>query len=278
MKQRDTLDDEPTDRKHFYYRYLPASKTRKRKQDNINIPRNMLLKYLLSAFILLIFVSDKVSSQHPMSEKVPSPIYSFPANKNGPAKYVALTFDDGPHNILTHDLLDALKKINAKVTFFVMGIKVIMHPDIVARAYKEGHEIANHVWNHPVLSKISWKDVDKQLADTSQAIFNATSITPKVMRPPYGNTNPKLNRHIANDQKYPVIMWSLDTNDWRRPGSPEIVKRIMAKVEDGTVILCHDIHPGTIQAIPNAIEELRKKGFELKTVSEMIDIHYLSNK
>jgi peptidoglycan/xylan/chitin deacetylase (PgdA/CDA1 family) len=218
-----------------------------------------------------------VDGQHPQSEKIPSPIYSFPANPNKNAtKYVALTFDDGPHKILTHDLLDGLKKVGAKVTFFVMGIKVRIHPDIILRAYREGHEIANHVWNHPVLTKISYGDVDRQLSDTSQAVFNATSITTRVMRPPYGNTNNKLNNHISKDQKYPVIIWSLDTNDWKRPGPTEVVKRIMAKVADGSVILCHDIHPGTIEAIPVAIQELQKKGFQLKTISEMIDIHYLS--
>jgi peptidoglycan/xylan/chitin deacetylase (PgdA/CDA1 family) len=220
-----------------------------------------------------------INSQHELSSKIPSPIYSFPKNKatNG-EKYVALTFDDGPHEMLTPELLDSLKKLDAKATFFVMGIKVIMHPEIIRRAAKEGHEIANHVWNHPVLTKLTWSDVDIQLAMTGEAISNVTDgkVKTKVMRPPYGNTNRKLINHIVKDVNYPIIMWSLDTNDWRRPGKDEIVKRIMAKVEDGTVILCHDIHPGTIDAIPIAIEELKKKGFQLKTVSELISIHYLT--
>lgn len=228
----------------------------------------------LFLFVILVY---SILAQHDKIEKIPSPIWGFPKNPtNNGEKYVALTFDDGPHKHLTPDLLDALKRLDAKVTFFVMGIKVIMHPKIVKRAMAEGHEIANHVWNHPVLSKIPLPEVDRQLRMTSEAIYNATSVYPKVMRPPYGNTNRKLNRHISQDDKYPIIMWSLDTNDWRKPSPREIVESVMKKIDDGTVILCHDIHPGTIEAIPLLVQELKKKGFILKTVSELIELHYLT--
>jgi len=151
---------------------------------------------------------------------------------------------------LTPKLLDILKEKHANVTFFVMGIKVVMHPTIVARANAEGHEIANHVWDHPVLSKIPREQVHIQLTKTNEAIKNALGFLPSVMRPPYGNTNPRLNAFITKNENLPVIMWSLDTNDWKRPPPDKIVQFLLDKVKPGDVILCHDMHPGTIEAMP----------------------------
>jgi peptidoglycan/xylan/chitin deacetylase (PgdA/CDA1 family) len=185
---------------------------------------------------------------------------------------IALTFDDGPHKILTPKLLDILKQKGVKATFFVMGIKVEMHPKIVLRCVQEGHEIANHAWNHPILSKINLEQVHEQLRNTTLAIQAAAkNYIPSVMRPPYGNTNRRLNNHIANVENLTVILWSLDTNDWKRPQPIEIVKKITEKSKSGTVILCHDIHPGTIEAIPAVVDALLLKGFKFLTVSEMIN-------
>lgn len=203
----------------------------------------------------------------------PSPIlYSFPANPEVQQKYVALTFDDGPHGVLTPLLLDKLNVTNTKVTFFVMGIKVVIHPDIVKRAVQEGHEIGNHVWDHPVLTKIPWEQTYNQIEKTSSAVFNATGYTPKVMRPPYGNTNRGLNNRIYSETKLPVVMWSLDTLDWTRPAPKDILKKVISKVKPGTIILCHDIHPGTIETIPRIVEQLSQQGYVFKTISQLIEL------
>lgn len=213
------------------------------------------------------------------NEKTPSTIYSFPDTSptgatNQSEKYVALTFDDGPHKVLTPRLLDGLKETGAKVTFFVMGVKVDLHPEILKRAIDEGHEVANHAWNHPVLAKVPWDEVHRQLTTTSEALYNITNQRPKVMRPPYGNTNKKLNERIHRETLMPVIMWSLDTLDWKRPGADAIVDRITKKITGGTVILCHDIHPDTVAAIIKVVPVLQKKGFVFKTISELIRQHY----
>ena len=197
-----------------------------------------------------------------------STIYSFDEKKV--SKTIALTFDDGPHSTLTPRLLDVLKEKNVKVTFFVMGIKAEMHPDVLKRAHEEGHEIANHVWDHPVLSKISKEAVHDQLVRTTSAIENAIGVKPQVMRPPYGNSNKGLNDFIFKTEKLKVIMWSLDTLDWKRPAPTEIVKKAMEKTKGGTVILCHDIHPGTIAAMPELIDGLTAAGFTFATVSDLI--------
>ena len=173
-------------------------------------------------------------------------IYSVKSQEEG-QKNIALTFDDGPHGTLTPLLLDVLKVRNAKATFFVMGVKVANHKTVLERAHAEGHEIANHVWDHPVLTKITRNDVIDQLSRTNEAIKNTLGIIPKIMRPPYGNTNGKLNEFIQKKGNASVIMWSLDTLDWLRPDPKKIVTFTVKKAKIGDIILCHDIHPGTIE-------------------------------
>lgn len=204
----------------------------------------------------------------------PATYYSFATEFEPNEKYVALTFDDGPHGVLTPRLLDSLSKFTndpVKITLFVMGIKVVMHPNIVKRAHEEGHEIGNHVWDHPVLAKLPWDEVFNQMNKTSNAIYNAIGVHPKVMRPPYGNTRRPLNERIYNTFKQNVIMWTLDTLDWKRPSVEQIVKKAVDNTKPGTIILCHDIHPGTIEAIPKLVEALQRKGFKFRTVSEVKD-------
>lgn len=145
-----------------------------------------------------------------------------------------------------------------------------MHPSILDRMAKEGHEVANHVWNHPVLSKLPFEEVHNQIVRTNDAIQKATSQPPKVMRPPYGNTNNKLNQYLTKKEKLPVIMWSLDTLDWKRPAPDEIVSRVVKHVKPGDIILCHDIHPGTVEAIPKIVDALIAQGYKFVTVSELL--------
>jgi peptidoglycan/xylan/chitin deacetylase (PgdA/CDA1 family) len=197
---------------------------------------------------------------------------TVPASNGG--KYVALTFDDGPHQILTPRLLDVLKARSAKVTFYVMGVKTLLPhaAEIMNRALAEGHEIGNHVWDHPVLAKISRDKVGEQLKRTSDAINQATGRLPQTMRPPYGNTNAKLNDWILRTSNMSVIVWSLDTNDWKHPAPEELVKRTLKKVKSGDIILMHDIHAGTIAAMPGLVDGLTKQGFKLVTVSELLEV------
>lgn len=185
-------------------------------------------------------------------------------------KLVALTFDDGPHEILTPRLLDNLKPTGAKVTFFVMGIKVEMHPEIVKRIVNEGHEVANHAWNHPILAKLSYEEVHNQLNRTNTAIYAAANIVPKVMRPPYGNTNSKLNEYITRNDNLVVTLWSLDPLDWKRPGPDAIVDNVVKNIKPGGIILCHDIHPGTVTAVPMLVKKLEAEGYQFVTVSDLL--------
>ena len=214
------------------------------------------------------------------TSKRPKQVYYHSAhNKNIPAeadgaKFMALTFDDGPHQILTPRLLDILKEKKAKATFYVMGVKVAIHPEIIARAVNEGHEIGNHVYDHPVLTKIKPQELDHQITATTAAIKAATGgYLPKTLRPPYGNSNKKVNWEISNKHAMDAVFWSFDTIDWKFPTKDEILKRSMKEgnIKNGAIVLAHDVHTNTIEFIPFLIDELQKTGFELITVSELIE-------
>jgi peptidoglycan/xylan/chitin deacetylase (PgdA/CDA1 family) len=184
--------------------------------------------------------------------------------------YIAMTFDDGPSATLTPKLLDLLAAHHIKATFFVIGENVAEHPEIVARAAREGHEIGNHSWSHPNFGKMSDESVRRQLQQTDDAIKNATGKRPTLMRPPYGSITAREKRWIHDEFGYDIILWDVDPYDWKRPGPTVVRARILKETRSGSIVLSHDIHPGTIEAMPSTFDELKAKGFKFVTVSELI--------
>jgi peptidoglycan/xylan/chitin deacetylase (PgdA/CDA1 family) len=183
---------------------------------------------------------------------------------------IALTFDDGPSAVLTPRLLDILKQRNIKVTFFVLGQLVQEHPEILQRAVADGHEIGNHSWDHKALNKMAEGGLRHELADTSSEITKAIGKPVTLMRPPYGATNPRLNRAIEKEYGMKVILWSVDPFDWKRPGPQVVSQRILKETKPGSIILSHDIHPGTIEAMPSTLDALLAKGYKFVTISELL--------
>ncbi len=186
--------------------------------------------------------------------------------------YIALTFDDGPSPKLTPKLLDLLAEHHIKATFFVIGQNVVEHPEIVARAVREGHEIGNHSWSHPNFGHMSDESVRLQLKRTDQAIENATGSRPVLLRPPYGSITPRQKRWIHNEFGYDIVLWDVDPLDWKRPGPTAIFSRIMKATRPGSIVLSHDIHLGTIEAMPAILSQLEARGFKFVTVSELIGL------
>jgi peptidoglycan-N-acetylglucosamine deacetylase len=184
--------------------------------------------------------------------------------------YIAMTFDDGPSAKLTPKLLDLLAAHHIKATFFVIGENVAEHPEIVARAAREGHEIANHSWSHPNFGKMSDENVRRQIQQTDDAIKNATGKRPMLLRPPYGSITAREKRWIHDEFGYDIILWDVDPYDWKRPGPAVVRTRILKETRPGSIVLSHDIHPGTIEAMPSTFDELEAKGFKFVTVSELI--------
>lgn len=184
--------------------------------------------------------------------------------------YIAMTFDDGPSEKLTPKLLDLLAAHHMKVTFFVVGQCVAEHPEIVKRAASEGHEIANHSWSHPDLGKMSDEGVRRELQKTDDAIKAAIGSRPTLFRPPYGSVTARQKNWINAEFGYRTIIWDVDPLDWKRPGPSVVRDRILRETRPGSIILSHDIHPPTIEAMPGTFDELEAKGFKFVTVSELI--------
>src|SRR5213594_4044922 len=184
--------------------------------------------------------------------------------------YIALTFDDGPSATLTPKLLDLLAAHHIKATFFLIGQNVAQKPDIVAREVGEGHEIANHSWSHPNLAKMSDDGVRDQLHKTEDAIRSASGNRLTLLRPPYGSITARQKKWINQEFGYKIVLWDVDPLDWRRPGPSVVCNRIIKMARAGSIILAHDIHPGTIEAMPCVLNQLEAKGFKFVTVSELI--------
>lgn len=187
-----------------------------------------------------------------------------------PSQVVAMTFDDGPHPTLTPRLLDILKARNLKATFYVIGRRVAQWPDIVRRTVDEGHEIGNHTWSHPVLSKMSDEAVIREIDRTTDIIYKVTGRPPVTFRPPYGAFTLKQRKMLHTRRKLPSILWSVDPQDWRRPGAAAVSHRILSGAHKGAIILSHDIQSGTISAMPGTFDGLTSRGLNFATVSQIM--------
>lgn len=184
--------------------------------------------------------------------------------------YVALTFDDGPHAVLTPKALDILKKHGAKGTFFMLGSNAARYKTLVARAAAEGHEVGVHTWTHIKMNSSSRAKVDNEVTRTQNLLARATGTYPRVMRPPYGATNKTLVDHMFNHYGMASVLWDVDTEDWRKPGVSKVINTAVTKARPGSIILVHDIHATTLDALEGIVTGLQARGFKLVTVSELL--------
>lgn len=196
------------------------------------------------------------------------PITFNSVHVDGP--FIALTFDDGPNATLTPKLLDLLAARHLKATFFVVGQNAADHPEILKRAVREGHEIANHSWSHPNLARMSDEAVRRELQKTDDAITAAIGKRPTLLRPPYGSITARQKKWIHEEFGYRIIIWDVDPLDWKRPGPSVVTARILKETKAGSIVLSHDIHPPTIEAMPATFDQLMRKGFKSVTVTELL--------
>ena len=183
-------------------------------------------------------------------------------------KLVALTFDDGPSDATTPRLLQILHEKDVPATFFMLGSMIQRYPDLAQQAEKAGHVVGSHTMYHQNLVKIPTQAVQADL-DEAKAVFkNTLDHSPALVRPPYGNSND----FVRSSTHAPLILWSVDTLDWKIQNTESIVSTTMSEVHDGAIILMHDIYPSTIDAIPVLIDTLRQNGYEFTTVPELAQI------
>lgn len=190
-----------------------------------------------------------------------------------PQKAIALTFDDGPHPEFTPRLLDTLKRENIKATFFMVGRCVVTYPSIVKRMVAEGHEVASHSWSHPLLTSLKQPSVDSQMQRTHDAIIKVCGVTPTLYRPPYGEIRMSQRKRLNEQYGYLTILWDVDPLDWKTPRSSQKVHdQILRQTRAGSIILAHDIHATTVDAMPSTIASLKAKGFQFQTVTQLIEL------
>ncbi|MEW9700601.1 polysaccharide deacetylase family protein [Paenibacillus sp. SI8] len=192
---------------------------------------------------------------------------------NTDEKVIALTFDDGPHPTYTPQILDLLKQYQAQATFFVVGNKVKLYPDLLKRELEEGHELANHTYSHAYLGGNT--NMKKEINKAEEIIHATTGYRCQLFRPPGGVFNDNLVS-VVKKEGYKMVLWSwqLDTKDWSTPGVKRIVDRVLLHSSNGNIVLFHDYVEGptqTIDALKIILPELTKRGYRFVTVSELLN-------
>mgnify|MGYP000277613979 FL=1 len=187
-------------------------------------------------------------------------------NENGPM--IALTFDDGPYPKVTGHILDVLEKNGVCATFFVLGSRIEGHEDMLTRMDELGCEIGNHSFSHADLTRLSKADCQRELSDTDAEIRRVTGHEASVVRPPYGY----YNKTVMSAAGRPLILWTVDTNDWRGKAPGEIADYVIQQAKEGSVILMHDQQTQTADAMEMIIPTLIEEGFRFVTVSELIGL------
>lgn len=185
-------------------------------------------------------------------------------------KVVALTFDDGPSKY-TNEILDILAENEAYATFFVIGNKVEIYKNTMIKMIQNGNEIGNHSYNHKWLTKLTDDELKEQIEKTQDVIRSTTGYIPTLIRPTYGSISAKLRRELPLD----IVMWTVDTSDWKYKSVDRIVKEATKNIKDLDIILMHDTHERTVLALKKIIPILKEQGFEFVTVSDLKQIKLL---
>lgn len=187
-------------------------------------------------------------------------------NESGPV--IALTFDDGPYNAVTSHILDVLEENKVCATFFVLGSRIEGREDLLERMEELNCEVGNHTFSHLDLTRLSRADCQTELESTDNEIRRVLGHGAAVVRPPYGSYN---NTVLAVANR-PLVLWTVDTNDWRGMEAETIADYVIEQAKEGSVILMHDQQSQTADAMERIIPELIEEGFHFVTVSELIEI------
>ena len=188
-------------------------------------------------------------------------------------KLVALTFDDGPWPGQTDKILNILKREEVHATFFMLGVRVKLAPELARRVAEEGNQVANHSLGHRLLTTSKPKEIRRQIRGGADTIYKATGVLPTWFRPPYGAINKAVWKQVRTSRMH-VALWTVDTRDWSRPGVKRIVKNATSNTRNGSILLMHDggtNRKQTIKALPKIIRNLKKRGYTFVTIEELAD-------
>ena len=230
----------------------------------ITVPISSVSKYLQNPTARKLANIPK--PPEPKPAPAPAPAAPTPAPTTG-NKVIALTFDDGP-GPYTEKLLDILDKYDAKATFFLIGSKVSGQASVVRNIQARGHQLGNHSWSHPELPKLSVDQIAGEIDRTNEAIRQATGVKPSILRPPYGAVNGVVLEQLRL-RNMSSILWSVDTRDWADRNSQIVCSRAVAGARPGAVILMHDIHQTSVNAVPCILSSLKQQGYSFVTIQRL---------
>jgi peptidoglycan/xylan/chitin deacetylase (PgdA/CDA1 family) len=194
------------------------------------------------------------------------------------SRLLALTYDDGPNEPYTLQLLELLDRHNVKATFFLIGRFVQQRPDIARAIAEAGHAVGNHTWDHPKLIFAPAAEVKRQLLQAQQAIFDTTGVQPKLFRPPFGGRRPATLR-VARQLGLSPVMWDVTCFDWKAKSADEIVRHAERQVHGGSVILLHDgeyhriggDRSRSVEATDRILGRYQAEGYQFVTIPEMME-------
>ncbi len=181
-------------------------------------------------------------------------------------KIAALTFDDGPHPVYTEILLDGLKERNVKATFFLIGKSAKQYPELVRRMAEEGHLVGNHTMNHVQLNHLTFDQALEEIRQCSQVIRDLTGQAPRHIRPPFGEWGDELEEKV----NMTAVLWDVDPCDWKTQDADTVVKRVLRDVEDGDIILLHDVYSSSVEAALELIDIMKEDGYAFGTAEEIL--------
>jgi peptidoglycan/xylan/chitin deacetylase (PgdA/CDA1 family) len=235
-----------------------ASSIRKKHEHSLSVQRNQQKKLTLAQLRI----------------KYP---HFFRLNGSVRENKIALTFDDGPDNKYTPQILDILSKNHVRATFFLVGTRAQANPAIVRRIVREGHVIGNHSYNHANPAKLTQAQFEKQFVDTQAILSRIAGYEPKLIRTPYGAIQENQLRWAVK-HGFIIVNWDIDTLDWKQLNSSQILANALKHTHRGAIILQHSAGgveqdlSGTVKALPILIAQLKKQGFELVTVPQLLHI------
>lgn len=251
------------------------------------------MEELIKYTILKIFIANSMKGRHNMKITIKrfiiismafilvvlnkSYIYAnediFIKNGSRDKKIIALTFDDGPHPKETNEILNVLKKYNIKATFFIAGKHANWYSKPLIRASDEGHELGNHTFSHPDISKLNKNQLEKEILECEEMLIKLTGQKTKLFRPPYGSYDKDVLEEIAKKYGYKIVLWTtLDAKDWKNPGANKISDTIVNNAKNGDIVLLHDYATeNTVEALDILIPKMLEKGYKFATVSELIN-------
>lgn len=247
------------------------------------------MRILLLLLILLVLVSHSSAEEEELQTPPPPSMASLPPLRlhrpletllkgidihvtwAGTIKrpVVALTFDDGPQPAYTPQILRILEEHGVTATFFVIGRNAKRYPELLRKIHSAGHALGNHTFSHVKLTAVRNGALREEVERTGEIILQETGVKTALFRPPFGAFDARSLAELAI-RRLEVVLWSVDSRDWVTPVPQEIRHNVESTAQAGAIILLHDVHPQTVQALPGIIEVLKAKGYGFVTVPEMI--------